>query len=61
MLQEFKQHIEDFLMPVFRSLVCENQLCRAAAGNFLTLSECDSPRPHHLLFRMWIIAVIPTY
>ena len=28
----FKPYIELFLEPLFRSLTCENQLCRAAAG-----------------------------
>lgn len=34
-MQAFKPYIELFLEPMFRCLSCENQLCRAAAGNCL--------------------------
>ena len=31
-MQAFKPNLEAFLGPLFASLTCEHQLCRAAAG-----------------------------
>lgn len=42
--QAFKTYLEAFLVPLFRSLVCENQLCRAAAGRCLAaIRDCLGP------------------
>lgn len=44
-MQAFKPHLEPFLEPLFRSLACGHQLCRAAAGACLgALRDWLGPR-----------------
>ncbi len=43
-LQIFKRYLDELLVPLFRSLTCENQLCRAAAGRCVgAIRDCIGP------------------
>ena len=40
----FKRSLDDFLVPLFRSLCCDNQLCRVAAGKCVAaIRDCIGP------------------